>query len=283
MLEHSRIIQHDDTPVRQQQPGSGTTKTCRFWTAVGQPGAEGHYVIFDYTQNRERAGPEQWFTDHKDQPLFAGGELQCDAFAGYGGLFDAQGPWRMTHIGCWAHARRKFHDARYNAPAPACHALGLIRQLYEIEATIKDAPHDHRRQVRQAQAKPKVDALFAWCADQQAATLPRSAIGEALTYAINQQASLRRYLDADHRPIDNNACERTLRGLAIGRKNWLFTGSPAGGLAAARLFSILGSAQLHHIEPLGYLHDLIRRLPAAPISQLEQFLPDRWSASTPKI
>jgi len=161
----------------------------------------------------------------------------------------------------------------------------LIRQLYEIEASIKDASHDQRHQARQALAKPKVDAFFAWCADQRAGpgVLPRSAIGEALTYAINQQASLRRYLDAGHRPIDNNARERSLRGLAIGRKNWLFTGSPAVGLAAARLFSILGSAQLHHVEPLAYRHGLIRRLPAAPIGQLEQFLPDRWSASTPPI
>ncbi|MHB1158070.1 MAG: IS66 family transposase [Phycisphaerales bacterium] len=162
--------------------------------------------------------------------------------------------------------------------------MGLIRQLYEIEATIKDAPHDHRLHMRQTRAGPKVDAFFDWCADQHAApgVLPRSAIGEALTYALNQQASLRRYLDAGHRPIDNNACERSLRGLAIGRKNWLFTGSPAGGLAAARLFSILGSAQLHHVEPLAYLHEMIHRLPAAPISQLEQFLPDAWSASSPK-
>jgi hypothetical protein len=185
----------------------------------------------------------------------------------------------MVHVGCWAHARRKFHDARLNAPGPTCEALAMIRQLYAIEAKIKDASDDDRRAARRAEAGPIVDAFFNWCAEQQAAVLPRSAIGEALTYALNQQASLRRYLDAGHRPIDNNATERTLRGLAIGRKNWLFTGSEAGGHAAARLFSLIGSARLHGVEPLAYLHALIRRLPAAPIPQLDHFLPDRWAAN----
>jgi transposase len=212
MLEHSRIIGHDDTPVRQQEPGSGRCRTSRFWTAMGQVGTAGHYVLFDYTQNRSRAGPERWFRcaghgDHQDdQALFVGGELQCDAYAGYGsggqgGLLDPEGPWRMVHVGCWAHARRKFHDARLNAPAEACHALGLIRRLYAIEATVKDASDNQRRDARQARARPKVDAFFGWCADQQATTLPRSAIGQALTYALNQETSLRRYLDAGHRPI----------------------------------------------------------------------------------
>jgi transposase len=286
MLEHSRIIQHDDTPVRQQAPGTGRCTTCRFWTALGQPGllpgASGYYVIFDYTQNRQRAGPEQWFRDDRGQEVFIAGELQCDAFAGYRGLFDPDGPWRMMHIGCWAHVRRKFHDARAAAPGPACHALGLIRQLYDIEAGLKDADDARRLHVRQAEAAPRVDAFFAWCTEQQRQTLPRSAIGEALTYALNQQASLRHYLQAGHRPIDNNACERSLRGIAIGRKNWLFTGSPAGGRAAARLFSIIGSAQLHGLDPLAYLHHLIRRLPATPDNQLEQHLPENWSAAQTK-
>jgi hypothetical protein len=100
---------------------------------------------------------------------------------------------------------------------------------------------------------------------------------QAITYALNQQNALRRYVEAAHRNIDNNACERTLRGLAIGRKNWLFTGSEAGGIAAARLFSLIGSARLHHLEPLAYLHDLIRRLPATPRADIDQFLPDQWT------
>ena len=285
LLSHSRIIQHDDTPVRQQEPGRGQTKQCRFWTALGEAGTAGHYVIFDYTQSRARAGPEAWFTGEDGEPLFVGGQLQCDAYGGYaatGGLLDPDGPWRMVHVGCWAHARRKFHDARLNAPAEASHALGVIRQLYDIERAVRDAGDEPRLAARQAQAKPKVDAFFDWCRQQESRVLPRSTIGEAVTYALNQQASLRQYLEAGYRPIDNNACERSLRGLAIGRKNWLFTGSPAGGQAAARLFSLLGSAQLHGVDPRSYLEALLRRLPSTPPDELDQLLPDRWQSSTAK-
>jgi hypothetical protein len=279
LLGHSRVIQHDDTPVRQQDPGRGATKTCRFWTAVGEPGTAGHYVLFNYTQNRGRAGPEAWFRDAHNQPLFVSGSLQCDAYAGYNGLLDPRGSWKMEHIGCWAHGRRKFHDARDSAPSQACHALGLMRQLYEIEASVRDAPAEARLEVRQRQAKPLVDQFFAWCKEQQSKALPKSGIGEALGYALNLEEPLRRYLDAGHLQIDNNACERSLRGIAIGRRNWLFTGSPAGGLAAARIFSVIASAQLHDVEPRVYLQALITHLPATPPSGLHEFLPDLWSAT----
>ncbi len=106
--------------------------------------------------------------------------------------------------------------------------------------------------------------------------MPKSVVGKAFTYALNQEASLRVYLGDGEVEIDNNACERSLRGIGIGRKNWLFTGSPAGGLAAARLFSVLGSAGLHGVEPVGYLRDLITRLPCTPADRLEHFLPDVW-------
>ena len=280
MIAHSRVIQHDDTPVRQQEPGRGATRTCRFWTAVGEPGTAGHYVVYLYTQDRGRAGPEAWFRDGDGRALFVGKHLQCDQYAGYlaeGGLLDPNGPWRMVHLGCWAHVRRKFHDARTGAPGPACHALGLIRQLYAVEAEYNNAEPAQRYEARQKHSKPVVDRFFDWCRGQSDQHLPKSQVAEGMGYALNQEAALRRYLEAGHLQIDNNACERSLRGIAIGRKNWLFTGSPAGGEAAARLFSLIASAQLHGIEPLAYLHDVIRRLPTTPPSQLDDFLPDRWS------
>jgi len=278
MLAHSRVIQHDDTPVKQMEPGSGQTRTCRFWPALGEPGTSGHYVLFDYTQNRERAGPEAWFRGASDEPLFAGGLLQCDAYSGYNGLLDPQGKWKMIHVGCWAHVRRKFHDARTGAPAQACHAMGLIRQLYEVERKFKDATDEQRVEHRRKSSSAVVDAFFEFCGQKVGDALPKSKIGKAFNYALNLEEPLRRYLEVGHLQIDNNACERSLRGIAVGRKNWLFAGSPAGGRAAARLMSLIGSANLHGVEPMAYVHDVIRRLPATPISRIEQFLPDLWKA-----
>jgi len=182
-------------------------------------------------------------------------------------------------------ARRKFHDARLQSPGLCHHALAQIQLLYQIE---RDADADAggggdrkldavaRQTLRETHARPIIDALVAWCEQQQRQALPKSGLGEALTYTLNQIASLRRYLDDGQLAIDNNQCERSMRPIAIGRKNWLFTGSPAGGKAAAAMFSLISSAKRHHVEPLAYLTDLFTRLPATPISQLTQFLPDHW-------
>jgi len=277
MLEHSQVIQVDETPVRQQDPGKGKTKECRFWPYLGQPDTAGHYVVFDYTQDRKGENPRNWFRDAQGDPVFVGKHLQCDGYSGYQALFDPQGDWHMTHVGCWAHVRRKFFDAKQTNHTQAKHALSVIQKLYEIQRAIKDASDSERKEACVKQSLPLVNDFFAWCRQQQSRTLPKLKLGEALTYALNQEASLRAYLQHSHLSIDNNACERSLRGIAIGRKNWLFIGSPNGGKAAARLFSLIGSAKLHDVEPLSYLRDLITRLPAAKSdSDLEQFLPDVW-------
>jgi len=172
--------------------------------------------------------------------------------------------------------RLQFYDARQNNPGPSHHALGVIQRMYEVEADSKGATAIERRAMRDATSLPLVAAFFDWCREQRPKALPKSKLGVALTYALNQEASLRRYLDDGELQIDNNACERTLRGVAIGRKNWLFIGSPAGGKAAAQVFSVLGSAKLHGIEPLSYLTDVITRLPAASPSDVARLLPDVW-------
>jgi hypothetical protein len=163
-------------------------------------------------------------------------------------------------------------------PAPCHHALGQIRQLYEIErqATKDEMDASERQALRDKPSRPIVESLLSWCEQQQQQALPKSGLGEALQYATNQAEALRRFLDDGRLALDNNRCERSLRGIAIGRKNWVFTGSDAGGRAAATMFSRIASAQRHGLEPLAYLTDLFRRLPATPTNQLDQFLPDRW-------
>ena len=211
--------------------------------------------------------------------------LQGDGYAGINALFDPKKKWRMTRVGCWAHARRKFYDARKSGHAMSKHALGEIQKLYAVEREARERPPDERRDARQEHATPIVAAFFTWCREQQPRHLPKSDVGKAFTYALNQEPTLRVYLDDGRVQIDNNACERSLRGIGIGRKNWLFIGSPRGGQTAARLFGLLGSAKLHGVEPLAYLTDVITRLPAEAERGEEavaRFLPDAWAASHPE-
>jgi len=286
----SHVIQADETPVKQQVEGRGRTgggsggksggrgslRTCYFWSYVGD--VDHPCIVFDYRDGRSRAGPNAWFTDGGGDANYHG-YLQCDAYTGYHELFTPMadgGNWEMTHVGCWAHVRRKFYDVRIQFPGPCHHALGRIRLLYEIEARGRGLDPAARQALRDRESRPIVDALLAWGRSERDRSLPRSGLGEAVGYLLNQAESLTRYLDDGRLEIDNNACERSLRGIAIGRKNWLFTGSAAGGQAAATLFSLIASARRNEIEPLAYLTDLIRRLPATPISRVDQFLPHLW-------
>jgi hypothetical protein len=280
----SHVIQADETPVKQQAPGSGrgATKTCYFYSYVGDDDPSGGpYVLYDYQTDRSRAGPRSFFTDVNGKANYHG-YLQCDGYAGYGDLF-APGtpdrPWQMTHVGCMAHVRRKFYDARTTFVAPCHHALARIKQLYAIEREAKELEPAQRQAMRDERSRPILESLLTWAEEQQKHALPKSGLGEALTYLLNQATSLKRYLDDGRLAIDNNRCERSLRGIAIGRKNWMFTGSQAGGRAAAAMFSLISSAKRHEVEPLAYLTDVFTRLPATPINQIAQFLPDAWQSA----
>lgn len=271
----SKVIQSDDTPVKEQ--AKGKCKQCRFWSYIGDGIRGGPYVIYDYTPDRSRAGPEGWLTGIDGQPLFAG-YLQCDAYSGYTAFFGTS-KWSMTHLGCWAHVRRKFHDIRTSFPIEAHWGLAKIQQLYRIEKKAKRLDAIQRKQLREETAKPIVDAIFTWCQEQQTQMMPRSGLGEAVGYTLNLKEALNRYLEDGDLEIDNNGCERSLRGIAIGRKNWLFIGSPAGGKAAAAIFSLIASCQLHGVEPLAYFTDVVTRLPATLVSEVDQFLPDTWKGN----
>ena len=276
----SMTMQADDTPVKQQDPGGGKTRTCRFWSYVGDGVTGGHYVVYRYTSDRSRAGPEGFFTDADGHPLFHG-NLQCDAAGSFSGLFKAGATWEMTEVACWAHGRRKFHEIRGDFPAKAGWVLKKIKRLYRIERAAKhwNLSPAQVLALRARWSRPVVDEILSWCDDQVAEILPQSKLAEAIGYVRNRGEALRRYLYDGHKHIDNNGCERSLRGIAIGRKNWLFTGSEAGGHAAAVIFSLITSCQLHGVDPHAYLTDVLTRLPQTPEDQLEQFLPDRWAAA----
>lgn len=276
----SGTIKSDDTPVKQQEPGAGKTKTCRFWTYLGDGVTGGRYVVYRYTTDRSRTGPEDFFTDAGGKPRFHG-NLQCDAYSGYGSLLAPDSKWQLTEIGCWAHARRKFYDIRKEFPEQAGWVLHKIGRLARVEelATRRNLSASQRFLFRARRARPIVDEIFDWCEKQSGRVLPKSKLSEAIEYIRNRGEALRRYLYDGHLDMDNNACERTLRGIGIGRKNWLFAGSEDGGHAAAMILSLIESCRLHGVDPLAYLTDVITRLPQSPPEEIDQFLPDRWAAN----
>jgi transposase len=204
------------------------------------------------------------------------GSRERSSLKQYDALFD-RAPPRPTEVGCFAHARRKFHDARTSDPARAHEALARIRRLYDIEAEIKPLDDTGRLAVRQARARPVLDALFSWLEEQRGQVLPQSPMGVAAGYALGNRAALIRYTEASFLQIDNNASERALRAVAVGRKNYLFAGSDAGGRSAAVLYSVVGTCQRLGLDPFAYLRDAFARLPSLPACRVDDLLPDRWA------
>jgi transposase len=273
----SKVIHTDDTPVTAREPGQKGTHKSRFWVYLGDGGHP--YTVYDYTPSRKRDGPVAFldgFFGTKDKPRY----LQADAFGGYDGIYTAGGDGIqdrvVLEVACWAHARRKFHEARTSDAVRAHAMLGWIRELYKIERDAKELDAIERHARRQDNAKPILDAIEKWFDAEQPCLLPKSPIGEAVQYARNQWTALTRYLDDGALAIDNNAAENALRAIAIGRKNWMMIGSDRGGRAAATLYSIVQSAKRHAIDPFIYLRHLFLRIPTHANKEIHLLLPDHW-------
>ena len=230
-------------------------------------------VWFAYSENRQGIHPQthlQGFT----------GVLQADAYAGYDAIY-ATG--RVIEAACWAHARRKFHDIHVKHPSTiTTQVLAHIASLYQVEASIRGSPANERRQIRQTHAKPLVDALHRYLTEQQACISRKSVTAEAIGYAMNHWVALTRFLDDGRIEIDNNAAERSLRGIALGRKNYLFLGSDAGGERAATLYSLLETAKLNGMNPEAYLREVLTVIADYPVNRVEELLPWRLQADAAK-
>ena len=197
--------------------------------------------------------------------------LQADAYAGYNAIYETG---RVTEAGCWAHARRKFHDIHLSSATPVTtHVLAQIAALYKIEAGIRGSPIDHRREMRQAMAQPIIAALHDWLMAQRPTLSRKSVTMDAINYMMNQWQALTRYLDDGRIEIDNNTAERALRGVALGRKNYLFLGSDAGGERAATMYSLLGTARLNGINAQTYLHHVLSVIADYPVNRVDELLP----------
>lgn len=258
----SKKIHTDDVPVPVQDETRNHTREARLWVYLGDERAP--YIVFEYSPNHSEIYPIEFLKDFL-------GFLQCDAYRGYD-----EKKIRAIVVGCWAHARRYFFDAQKSDPARATAALGFIRALYDVEDLAKNLTAEERRTLRQERSKKTIEDLKKWLDAEELSVLPRSALGEAFTYARNQWKRLTRYLEDGDLDIDNNIAERANRNVAIGRKNWLFAGSDEGGKRAAILYSVIESAKRCGVEPWAYLTDLLGRIAAHPDNRLAELLPDRW-------
>ena len=234
------------------------------------------FTVFDLSPGRQQEYPLEFLKDYR-------GFIHADAYAGYNPLYEAG----ATHVGCWAHTRRYFFEAKDNDSFRAHQALGRIRTLYQIECDLQDqrdagaTDHDllmHRRQ----RAGPMLEEFGEWIAKEAPKLLPKSKIGEAFTYATNQWPTLTRYLHDARLRIDNNPAEQAIRAVALGRKNWLHIGGDGGLPCAAVLLSLAASAKRHHVAPWEYVTDLLTQLPArAHGANLSDLLPDAWTQPHP--
>jgi transposase len=258
----------DDTPVPVLAPGQGKTKTGRLWTYVRDDRPAGNTaapaVWFAYSPDRKGEHPAQHLEKFR-------GTLQADAYAGFNPLYENN---RIEHVACWAHVRRHFYDLEQAHSSPvAREALQRIGALYGIEEPIRGRPPDERRAVRQAQAKPLLDSLRQWLEATLSKLSRKSETTVAIRYALSRWNALTRYIEDGRVEIDNNAAERSLRDVALGRKNYLFAGSDAGGERAATIYSLIGSAKLNGLDPEAYLREVLTRLADHPINRIDELLP----------
>ncbi len=258
----------DDTPVPVLEPGRGSTKTGRLWAYVRDDRPAGSTdppaVWFRYSPDRKGERPRTHLKSFH-------GVLQADGYAGFEKLYEEG---RIVEAACWAHARRKFFEVHEHKPSPiAAEALERIGALYGIESTIRGKMPEDRCDVRQQQAGQLLDDLRGWLQATLTQLSAKSELAGAIRYSLGRWPALTRYRDDGRLEIDNNAVERELRAVALGRKNYLFAGSDAGGERAAAMYSLINTAKLNGLDPEAYLREVLAKIAEHPINQVDQLLP----------
>jgi transposase len=272
----------DDTPVPVLDPGRGRTKTGRLWSYARDDrpwqGPLPPAVAYVYSENRQGAHPQSHLAAF-------GGVLQVDGYAGFKALAGEQKERKEGAVQfafCWAHVRRKFFDFHHATGSPiAAEALRRIAELYQIEARIRGRPPDQRAHIRQAQSRPLVEAMKTWLEGELARISAKSALADAIRYAVRHWTGLGLFLEDGRVEIDSNTVERTIRPIKLGAKNHLFAGSDGGAESWAVIASLIQTAKLNAVEPFAYLRDVLERIVSGKTkaNELSSLLPWAWKAS----
>jgi transposase len=267
VLFESKVIGTDDTSVKVLDKKLPFARTGRIWPYYGD--SSHPVILYDYTPTRERSGPEEFLKGYR-------GFLQADAYGGYDAFF--KDPVRgLIEVGCWAHARRYFHKALESDQPRMGPALLLIAQLYRVERQAQPLPAQDCRQLRQERSRPILEKLHNYLSEIQVEVLPKSPEGRAVRYTLKNWTALTRYCEDGDLRIDNNGTERAIRGVAIGRHNWIFLGSDEGGRTAAVLRSFVASCQRAGVDPFLWFKDVLSRIADHPITKLHDLLPHNWA------
>jgi transposase len=267
----SKVVQSDDTTVPVQDHDGRGIKTGRLWVSIGDH--DYPYTVYTYTPDRTATGLREIFRGFR-------GYLQADAYSANDGLYSSGA---IVEVGCLMHARRKFYEARTSDPQRSHQALAWISLLYDVERDVKghetadyQAFVASRHRVRAERSRPIFDKFHDWLEAELPKVLPKSPVGEAIQYALNHWEALKRPLEAGFLELDNGACERAFKPVALGRKNWLFAGSDKGGQTAAILMRLFTTCKDLEIDPQAYLRDVLDRISTHPAKRLDELLPDHW-------
>ncbi len=269
----------DDTPVPMLDPGHGRTATGRLWVYAVDDRASGTttppLIWYRFTRDRSGTHPQ------RELATFTG-FLQADAYAGYDKLYQSG---RVTEVACWAHFRRKIFDIHQAKPTPlTTDLLERIGALYAVEAGIRGQPPDLRACARQEQSRPLIEALRAALDDALRRLSPKAEMATACRYGVKLWPALLRFLGDGRLEIDNNIAERAMRGIAVGRRNWLFAGSAAGGERAAAIYTVMETCKANGVYPQAYIADVIAKISAGwPASRWDELMPWNWQCEPVRL
>ena len=273
VAKQSEVICVDETPVKLLRPGESQAATAYLWTLVGDQ--QHPYNVYYFTENRSRAGPEQFLKDYS-------GVLVSDAYVCYESL---QSEWaeQLSWACCYAHARRKFEEVHHLGATPqTTQALSYFQLLFDIEDQGRDLTVEDRWALREKESRVVLERFKTWMDEQLVGMRPKHVLRRPIEYMTKRWSSFTRFLESGAIPLENNAAERSVKLPVIAKKNHLFFASPGGGEAAMILYSFTSTCRRLHIDPSAYLNDVFQRLPTMPVDELPTLLPDRWIATHPE-